>query len=115
MLMTAKEAKKLWCHLGSFHCRGDVCMAWRWGGADLPLLPQPLRMGGASVFYCTDEPPRPDDVPSSWAWLPFGGGDDIAGWFEPEEEYQARIAKLREDAEASRLGYCGLAGKPECE
>lgn len=89
-------------------------MAWRWfDRAFMP--PRPLRLSSTSVWECEDEPTRPDDVPSSWMWHPFGGGDDIAAWIEPEEEYWPRVEELREDAFYARRGYCGLAGKPEVE
>ncbi len=114
MITTVKEARRLWCCRDASHCRGCDCMAWRW--FDRPFTqPSARRLSYVEIWECNEEPPRPSDIPQSWTWHPFGGGDDIAGWIEPEEEYLVRLARLRNEAFAARRGYCGLAGKPECE
>lgn len=114
MIATVRGAKQLWCCHDASHCRAAECMAWRW--FDRPFT-QPIarRLSYVEIWECNEEPPRPSDIPQSWTWHPFGGGGDIAGWIEPEEEYRQRAEGLREKHEESRRGYCGLAGKPEFE
>jgi hypothetical protein len=116
MLVTTKEAKTKYCLrlVPGEQCRAAECMAWRW--FDMPFTPpRARRLSYVEIWECNEEPPRPSDIPQSWTWHPFGGGDDIAGWIEPEEEYKQRAEGLREKHEESRRGYCGLAGKPEFE
>jgi hypothetical protein len=111
MIATIEEAKSFWCWKDELRCIGSDCMAWRW--LDMPFSPPNVRrLSYSQIWECNEEPPRPDDVPQSWVWCPFEGGDYTAGWVEPEEEYRQRVEELRKKYEALRRGYCGMAGKP---
>lgn len=103
MLLTEKEAYQCICpnqlQMDEPTCVGAACMAWRWADA------YPCQR----IRHCIDsravtEPERPSSVPASWVFEPYDATDaDLyAQWVEPKDEAQAR-----------RRGYCGLAGKPE--
>lgn len=74
-------------------------MMWQW-------FAMPDRKKEYAGRDLTEEPPRPDDVPESWAYKNEKLVSDKrfppkyeAWWIEPEAERLAR-----------RQGYCGLAG-----
>lgn len=119
-MTTEAEAKTKWCPFGrighrdgiamndpanpnfSARCIGSDCMAWRWWNED-----DPMRRIRVPFDYkesrSIEEPPRPADLPDSWAWFPADTEDAASGyWIEPAEEHEARFP-----------GYCGLAGRPK--
>ena len=109
MIVTEEEAFNLQCRVGSASagsdglmdftcCVGASCMHWKWENHT------EQKFHAASDRRATVEPDRPNDLPDSWQWLPYGKlysglvGEN-AGWVEPIEE-----AMLR------RKGRCGLGG-----
>lgn len=105
--MTEQEAKTRWCPFARVTvewtngiaaanrnlsdnekpltlCIGSACMAWR-------RKTQAFRVCDSAT--ATVEPKRPADIPADWAWEPYRGDGEPAGWAEPIG------------------GYCGLAGK----
>ena len=101
MNTTTAEAGRFICHKTMNagvprSCLGPRCMAWRWH-------PIPRNWAGAVPYelrHVEVEPPRPPSVPASYLFVPC---DLIEGawahWLEPDAE-----------AEARRVGWCGLAG-----
>lgn len=75
-------------------CIGPKCAMWRWA--------EPIRIRVIAPEKWPENdahvPERPAHIPESWTWEP--GDGDPPGWVEPKDEAQAR-----------RLGFCGLAGK----
>lgn len=107
MLLSKEDATLKWCplarpeHDSACKCIADACAVWRWSPITEPS-------NGARRFRVADNPvaktereagPKPKDC-RGWEFSPCLG--DPAGWVEPEAEAKKR-----------RLGYCGLAGKPE--
>lgn len=95
---TEAEAARLWCQEMNFRapenhcgCIGSACSAWIW-------TDQYVRRGSYSVGEVTEEPPRPNSVPTNWEWQPYDESEEqfIAGWTEPEAEAAKR-----------RKGICG--------
>lgn len=80
-------------------CESNECLAWRFVSSTRPKH-------HVLEIYSQDEVKRPTHIPQSWTWFSdqFDPDTDIqiCGWEEPESEFHRR-----------RLGYCGLAGKPE--
>ena len=104
MLLTENEASVQMCPIRTrsndfAYCDPLMCMAWRW--ADVPTW---QRVQLAHDMHATTEPKRPAHVPQSWVFEPYNQTDSdcYARWVEPKDEANAR-----------RRGYCGLAGKPE--
>ena len=108
MNVTKEEARKLECRVNGVitdedgatffpYCSGPGCMHWEWG--ELPRL----KVRYAPNLKETEEPERPDNVPTSWEWRPYNEfysfAGERAGWVEPIEE-----------AEKRRRGRCGLGG-----
>src|SRR5438128_194473 len=96
--MTPEEASKLACPLkftkGFGNCNGKNCMGWNW-------QTDRFRRFQRSTDNFIDEPPRPDNVPASWTWQPY----------DHEEGNQSGWLQLTDEADATRLGYCGFMGK----
>lgn len=107
MLLTKDDAAQKWCPLArseydsACKCIADGCAVWRWTPITNPS-------NGARRFREADNPAaeteqeagaKPKDC-RGWEFCPCA--EDPAGWVEPEAE-----------ADKRRLGYCGLAGKPE--
>ncbi|MEY8688375.1 MAG: hypothetical protein AB9M53_00665 [Leptothrix sp. (in: b-proteobacteria)] len=105
MSHTPKQAEALWCpmvHATSNRCIADRCAMWRWDGAKEP----PYRIAAAQGATTErNAGPRPEGdfefVPAEldgrhWSHVV------NAHWIESEESAQKR-----------RLGFCGLAGRPE--
>lgn len=79
-------------------CLGSDCMAWRW-----MKMPQ-ARFVKAGVGI-NDEPERPAHITPEWDWVPAEEDDGaVGGWLEPESQSADR-----------RVGFCGLAGRPDYE
>lgn len=107
MLLTETDAKRKWCPFAASNtdntsCIADSCAVWRWTPITNPS-------NGAQRSRVADNPaakteqeagPRPEDCRGR-EFCP-SAEDDPAVWVEPEMEAYKR-----------RLGYCGLAGKPE--
>lgn len=114
-LGTRAEGSYVFPH--SCRCIGSKCMAWRWSGIGLadfasfrgqpsmvfirvPWTHAPDKESIDAIQKLTVEPERPTSVPPSFIWVPYDPDKEewMAGWREPDAEFEAR-----------RLGYCGLA------
>jgi hypothetical protein len=105
MMKTEKEAKLQWCPMAGDRPRfgddAERCIASRcamWVMDAMPArgfaMPKP---GFQNAFSEASAGPKPKNIPESWAFMPAGEWDDLAGWLEPVEEMNSR-----------RTGRCGL-------
>lgn len=93
----------------SSRCIADQCAMWRW--ADKPVEPREVRAFWPDEEEPTTEPPRPANVPADAVWIPLTGeSENMQGGYW--EENPASVEAEIDAAEASRRGYCGLAGAP---
>ncbi len=106
MLLTETDAEMKWCPFAASNpdnpsCIADSCAMWRWTPITNPS-------NGARRFREADNPAAETEQEAGtkpehchgWEFCPCG--EEPAGWVEPAAE-----------ADKRRLGYCGLAGKPE--
>jgi|GEM_PF-2445704 len=106
MLLTETDAERKWCPFAASNpdntsCIADSCAMWRWTQITNPS-------NGARRFREADNPAAETEQEAGtkpehchgWEFCPCV--EDPAGWVEPAAE-----------ADKRRLGYCGLAGKPE--
>lgn len=134
MFMTIEEAAEKWCPQVRFgdevgasfnrgfndpmnhpeksedwvpRCIGSACMMWRWKTGTVPGF---IRFTEALHRVTAEEPslsafgkPAREqyNVPGNYVWKA-SDGTEPAGWRESNDGTQNR-----------RVGYCGLAGKPE--
>lgn len=98
MIVRLSRAAEMLCPVQAGNsCDGDRCMAWRWRFA------LTLSSFVAEDPAATEEPNRPQHIPASWAWSPYDEAEgEPASWTQPEAE-----------AQEERLGYCGMAPRPE--
>lgn len=106
MLLTETDAGRKWCPFAASNpdntsCIADSCAMWNWAPITNPS-------NGARRFREADNPAAETEQEAGtkpehchgWEFCPCG--EEPAGWVEPAAE-----------ADKRRLGYCGLAGKPE--
>lgn len=99
MLLTIKNAERMACPhqlLAGTGCHGDQCMAWRWAN-----VTERGFHAAENPTALTEEEAGPRCAPDSWEWCGYDFSEGDAGWREP-----------RREADARRLGFCGLAGTP---
>lgn len=101
MLLTLKKAQGMSCphqFARGMACHGANCMAWRWAN----VVNRNFREA-QNPKALTELEAGPRTAPDCWEFFAFDPAEDVfeAGWLEP-----------RADADARRLGFCGLAGTP---
>lgn len=100
MLMKENEAQEKGCPLlrmapmGKFcGCIGSQCAMWRWYSAASPRRVKCENQAAETEAEAGTRPEGP------WE-------------FAPCDEFDAQWVETEESANARRLGYCGLAGRP---
>ena len=82
----------------SCRCIGSQCAMWRWDGPVHNMRVWNRENVGESGV----EPPRPSGVGPEWEFFDYRDEGGVCGWRESDAEAAKR-----------RLGYCGIAGRPE--